>query len=337
MYHPVISDVEGLELSADERALFNEFRPYGFILFQRNCQSPEQLKALTDEMCEIVGHENTPILIDQEGGRVARLRQPHWPDYPAAGVYSKLYETNPDLATAAVQVHASLMADDLSKVGVSVDCYPVADLLYDGADKVIGDRAYGDRPSKVSILARAAAEGMIAGGIIPVMKHLPGHGRADVDSHKKLPVVDASLDDLKKTDFIPFAALNDLPCAMTAHVIYSAIDPDNCATVSKTVISDIIRDEIGFSGVLFSDDLSMKALSGTSEQNTLDALSAGCDLALHCNGTLTERRAVLAATADQMLGRENRLNYFFAQKREPRDIDHDKLYRWLSDVVKGYE
>tara|TARA_R110002096_G_scaffold428927_1_gene641196 strand:- start:23750 stop:24763 length:1014 start_codon:yes stop_codon:yes gene_type:complete len=337
MYHPVISDVQGYELSVDERALFKEFRPYGFILFQRNCQNPEQLKALTDEMREIVGHDDAPILIDQEGGRVARLRPPHWPVYPAAGVYSKLYETNPDLATAAVQVHASLMADNLSGVGVSVDCYPVADLLYRGADKVIGDRAYGDHPNKVSILARAAAEGMLAGGIIPVMKHLPGHGRADVDSHKKLPVVDASLDDLKKTDFIPFAALNDLPCAMTAHVIYTAIDPDNCATVSKKVIRDIIRDEIGFSGVLFSDDLSMKALSGAPEKNALDALSAGCDLALHCNGTLSERRAVLEATADQMLGRENRLNYFFVQKREPREIDHDKLYRWLLDVVKGYE
>lgn len=337
MYHPVISDVQGLEFSADERALFRECRPYGFILFQRNCQSPEQLKALTDEMRDIVGHENTPILIDQEGGRVARLREPHWQNYPAAGVYSILYETNPELATAAVQVHASLMACALSKVGVSVDCYPVADLLYEGADKVIGDRAYGEGPNKVSILARAAAESMIAGGVTPIMKHLPGHGRADVDSHKKLPLVEASLDDLQNTDFIPFAALSDLPCAMTAHVIYTAIDADHCATVSKTVINDIIREEIGFSGVLFSDDLSMKALSETPEKNALAALSAGCDLALHCNGTLAERRAVLEATADQKLGFENRLNYFFTQKREPRDIDHDKLYHWLSDVIKGYE
>jgi len=337
MYHPVISDVEGLEISAAERALFSEFPPYGFILFKRNCENSEQIRALTSEMREIIGFDNAPILIDQEGGRVARLGQPNWPVYPSAEVYSKLYETNPDLASSAVQVQAQLMADELLKVGISVNCYPVADLLYSGADKVIGDRAYGDCPNKVSVLAHSAAQGTINGGIIPMMKHLPGHGRADVDSHKELPVVRASLDDLNKADFIPFSYLSYLPCAMTAHVIYTAIDPINCATVSKTVISDIIRDKIGFKGVLFSDDLSMKALSGRPEKNALDALSAGCDLAVHCNGDILERRAVLEATADNLLERENRLNYFFNQKVKSVDVDYNKLYHWLLETVKGYE
>ncbi|MEZ5757228.1 MAG: beta-N-acetylhexosaminidase [Emcibacteraceae bacterium] len=337
MFHPVITDVEGLEIRAEERALFKEFRPYGFILFQRNCDNPDQVKKLTDQMKEIIGNPDAPILVDQEGGRVARLKPPHWPAYPAAGVYSKLFDDNPELAATAVQVHARLMAADLVKVGINVDCFPVADIYYEGADKVIGDRAYGDNAEKVSILARAAAEGMIAGGITPVIKHIPGHGRADVDSHKSLPTVDTPLDELKKTDFIPFKKLNDFPCAMTAHVIYSAIDSENCATISRKIIGDIIRGEIAFRGVLFSDDLSMKALNKAPEQNAVDALVAGCDLALHCNGTLEERRAVLKATTDKQLGSENRLDYFFKKKRISSEIDHGQLYGWLSDVVKGYD
>lgn len=337
MYHPVISDVQGLEISADERTLFNECRPYGFILFKRNCDTPEQVKALTDEMREIVGHEYAPILIDQEGGRVARLQPPHWPRYPGAGTFSKLYDVNPDLATAAVQVHASLMAADLNSIGVTVDCYPVADLLFDGADKIIGDRAYGAQPNKVSVLARAAAEGMISGGVIPIIKHIPGHGRADVDSHLSLPVVDTPLDELRNNDFIPFQRLNDIPCAMTAHVIYSAVDAKQCATISSKVINEIIRGEIGFEGVLFSDDISMKALEKTPEGNALEALAAGCDLALHCNGSLEERRDVLIATKDLLLGSENRLNPYFAKKRPAREIERDKLYGWLMDVIEEFE
>ncbi len=337
MYHPVITDVEGLEMSADEKALFQEYRPFGFILFQRNCDNPAQVRALTDQMREYAANDDAPILIDQEGGRVARLRPPHWKKYPAARTYSLLYEDNPDLATAAVQVHSSLMASDLVNLGINVDCYPVVDIFYDGADKVVGDRAYGDRTTKVTVLARAAAEGMIAGGVVPVMKHIPGHGRADVDSHLSLPVVDAPIEELKKTDFVPFHDLNDLPCAMTAHVIYSAVDKKKCATISKKVIKNIIRKEIGFNGVLFSDDLSMKALSESPAQNALDALAAGCDLALHCNGSLDERRAVLESTTHLKLDKENRLSGTFRQKRSPRDIDNEKLYAWLLDVTKGYE
>ncbi len=335
MFHPVISDVEGLEMSADEMALFRELRPFGFILFQRNCDNPDQVRTLTDQMKECVGEDDIPILIDQEGGRVARLRPPHWREYPAAGIYSKLYETNPDLAIAAVQVHASLMASDLLKLGINVDCYPDTDLLYEGADKVIGDRSYGAAPAQVSALARAAAEGMISGGVMPVIKHLPGHGRADVDSHMTLPVVDASIEDLRKTDFIPFKSLNDLPCAMTAHVVFEAIDNENCATVSSKIINEIIREEIGFKGILFSDDLSMKALKGSPAENAVAALVAGCDLALHCNGSLDDRRAVLEATKDRLLDASNRLSEIFKQRRTPRQIDDVKLYEWLMEVVKG--
>ncbi len=337
MFKPVISDVKGLEISADEKALFEEFRPFGFILFQRNCDNPKQVKALVTQMKECIGNDNAPILIDQEGGRVARLRPPHWKRYPAAGVYSHLYETNPDLATAAVQVHASLMAAELTRLGINVDCYPDADLFFEGADKVIGDRSYGERPQKVAVLARAAAEGMISSGVIPVMKHLPGHGRADVDSHKTLPVVNTKIDELKETDFFPFKRLNDLPCAMTAHVVFSDIDSKKCATISKKIIKNIIRKEIGFKGVLFSDDLSMRALSDDPAKNAVNALKAGCDLAVHCNGTLEERRSVLKTVKTFKEAEAKRLQEVFAKRRAPREINEDKLYTWLMDVVKEYE
>lgn len=337
MFKPVISDVKGLEISADEKALFEEFRPFGFILFQRNCDNPKQVKSLVTQMKECLGNDNAPILIDQEGGRVARLRPPHWKRYPAAGVYSSLYETNPELATAAVQVHASLMAADLTALGINVDCFPDADIFYEGADKVIGDRSYGERPQKVAVLARAAAEGMISSGVIPVMKHLPGHGRADVDSHKILPVVNTKIDELRETDFIPFKRLNDLPCAMTAHVVFSDIDSEKCATISKKIIRNIIRKEIGFNGVLFSDDLSMRALSDDPAKNAANALKAGCDLAVHCNGTLEERRSVLKTVKALKEAEAQRLKSVFAKRRTPREINEDKLYAWLMDVVKEYE
>ena len=336
MHHPVIIDVEGLEISADEKALFNEFRPAGFILFQRNCNNPDQVKALTDAMRECVGNHDIPILIDQEGGRVARLRPPHWKKYPAAGVYADLYEDNPELAVTAVQVHATLMATDLDDLGINVDCYPDADIFYAGADKIIGDRSYGDNALKVTALARAAAEGMISNGVMPVIKHLPGHGRADVDSHLSLPIVDASVDDLRKTDFVPFRNLNDLPCAMTAHVIYSEIDAEKCATISPKIIKDIIRGEIGFEGVLFSDDLSMKALDKSPEENALDALAAGCDLALFCNGSLEERRSVLKATANQKIEADGKVLTTFKKRRASREIDRSALYDWLIDVIREY-
>ncbi|MDG1438831.1 MAG: glycoside hydrolase family 3 N-terminal domain-containing protein, partial [Emcibacteraceae bacterium] len=220
MVLPVISDVEGFDISASERALFKKHRPFGFILFKRNCDTPEQVKSLTDQMRDVVDDENVPILIDQEGGRVARLGPPNWHKYPAAGAYSKLYDDNIELAIKAVKTHAMLMAYDLKKSGINVDCYPVADILFEGAHKVIGDRSYGETTDKIIALARAGAQGMMEMGVTPIIKHIPGHGRANVDSHLSLPIVDTKIDVLRDTDFIPFKALNDMPCAMTAHVIY---------------------------------------------------------------------------------------------------------------------
>lgn len=337
MYHPVISDVEGLIMSAEEKALFSQYKPFGFILFKRNCDNPDQIKALTKEMRQCVGNDDIAILIDQEGGRVARLQPPYWKKYPAGSAYSKIYDKDPALAKEAVHVHASLMAYDLVKLGINVDCYPVADIFYAGADKIIGDRAFGDNPDKVTELCHAAAEGMLSCGVTPIIKHIPGHGRADQDSHLKLPVVDTSLDLLRNSDFVPFNNLNDLPCAMTAHIIYSDIDPDNCATISNKVIREIIRGEIGFKGVLFSDDLSMKALDKTPAQNAVDALVAGCDLALHCNGTLEERQTVLLATIDYKLSASDRIWHYLKNKRAPKSVEHEKLYNWLIKVIKNNE
>ena len=336
MYYPVISDVEGLKMNAEEKAFFSKHKPFGFILFKRNCDNPEQIKALTQEMRQCVGNDDIAILIDQEGGRVARLTPPHWKKYPAAAAYAKLYENDPALAKAAVQVHASLIANDLFNLGINVDCFPVVDIFYPGADKVIGDRAYGERPKSIAVLGRAGAEAMLSCGIIPIIKHIPGHGRADVDSHLQLPVVDTPLEQLRISDFIPFQKLNDLPCAMTAHVIYSDIDPNRCATISPIVIKEIIRGELNFKGILFSDDISMKALNKPPAQNAVDALKAGCDLALHCNGSFNERQQVILATSDYKL-RGERIWEILKRKRKPKNIDHDKIYTWLMTIIKQYE
>ncbi len=258
----------GTALTADEIAFFRDARPWGFILFGRNVETPEQVRALVDRMRDAIAEADAPVLIDQEGGRVQRLKAPHWPKYPAGRVYGSL-----------------------AALGINVDCLPVLDVPEPGAHDVIGDRAYGEAPETVASLGRAAAEGLMAGGVLPVMKHIPGHGRAHADSHLSLPTVEAPLADLER-DFAPFIANADLPLAMTSHVVYAAIDPDQPATTSKTVIGDIIRGRIGFDGLLMTDDLSMKALSGGFAERARDALAAGCDVILHCNGDPAEMRAV---------------------------------------------
>lgn len=336
MYHPVISNVEGLEISPDEAALFKEFKPLGFILFKRNCDTKEQVKALTDQMKECVGNNDIPILIDQEGGRVARLQPPIWKKYPSGQVFSKLYDLDQKLAISAVNAHARLIAFDLCELGINVDCYPAIDILFDGANDIIGDRSFGKTTDKIVELGRAAAEGLISGGITPMMKHIPGHGRASVDSHEELPIVDTTLKELRKTDFVPFRELNYLPCAMTAHVIYSQIDDKRCATISKKVIKKIIRGEMEFRGVLFSDDLGMKALKDTAAQNALDALKAGCNVALHCNGTFDEKREVLEATKNLQLNEDNWILDILRKPTITHEVDHDELYDWLIDTIKNH-
>lgn len=282
----------GPRLSADERAFFGDARPWGFILFARNVETPDQVRALVEDLRGCVGRANAPILIDQEGGRVQRLGPPHWRRYPPGRAYGALAERDPYAGREMARLGARLMAEDLTKLGINVDCLPVLDVPRPGAHDVIGDRAYGETPDRVAVLGRAAAEGLIAGGVLPVVKHIPGHGRAQADSHLALPVVDAALADLEARDFAPFRALSDMPMAMTAHVVYAAIDPQAPATTSRRVIQTIVRDAIGFDGLLMSDDLSMKALSGDFAERARASLAAGCDVLLHCNGDMTEMLAV---------------------------------------------
>jgi beta-N-acetylhexosaminidase len=284
----VLFGCAGERLSAEERRLFTDCDPLGFVLFRRNCAEPDQVRALVAEMRGCVGRGDAPVLIDQEGGRVARLRPPHWRTYPAAARLAALPDRE---AEEAVRLGARLIADDLAALSVTVDAAPVLDLPVAGADGVIGDRAYGSDPARVARLGRAMGEGLLEGGVLPVVKHMPGHGRARVDSHHACPVVDAGADELAATDFVPFRALSDMPWAMTAHLVYGAFDAEP-ATMSHWVIDQVIRGEIGFGGVLVSDDIGMGALSGGIAERAGKALDAGCDLALHCSGVFDEMAAV---------------------------------------------
>jgi len=295
MVRPLIVDCTGPRLTAEERSLFRNLDPLGFILFARHVQDPDQVAALVSELRESVGRMDAPVLIDQEGGRVCRLRPPHWRAAPPAAVFAALAVRDGQAARRATWLNSRLLAAELGDLGVSVDCLPVLDLRLEGAHDIIGDRSYGADPALVADLGRAAAEGLIAGGVQPIIKHIPGHGRAMQDSHLALPVVDADHDTLTATDFAPFRAMNDMPLAMTAHITYTALDPDRPATLSPSVIGDIIRGEIGFGGVLISDDITMKALSGSLAGLARDSLAAGCDVALLCNADFDDRRAVLGA------------------------------------------
>jgi beta-N-acetylhexosaminidase len=283
----------GLRLSEEERAFFRDVRPWGFILFRRNIESPDQVRALTEALRASIDRPDAPILIDQEGGRVQRLGPPHWLVYPPGRVYGEL---PPAQSLEIARLGARLIASDLAAVGINVDSLPVLDVPSAGAHEVIGDRAYAATPEGVASLGRAACEGLLAGGVLPVIKHIPGHGRAQADSHKALPVVEASLAELEAVDFAPFRALADMPMAMTAHVVYTALDPIGPATTSPRVIGEIIRGAIGFAGLLMSDDMSMKALSGDLTGLSRAALAAGCDVVLHCNGDMAEMRAVVAGS-----------------------------------------
>ncbi len=293
-----ISGCAGPVLSRDEIAFFGEQKPFGLILFQRNCQNPQQVRGLTAAFRDAVGRADAPVLIDQEGGRVRRLKPPHWPDYPAAAAIGALHVANPAAGARAAWLHGRLIADDLLDLGIDVDCAPVLDVSVPGTSEAIGDRSFGGDPARVTALGRALAEGLMDGGVLPVMKHLPGQGRATSDSHVGLPVVGDDVATLESSDFAPFAALSDLPMAMTAHIVYSAVDPDRPATVSPAVIRDMIRGRIGFDGLLISDDVSMHALSGDYRDRAAAIYAAGCDIVLHCNGRAEEMLAVADAAPE---------------------------------------
>jgi beta-N-acetylhexosaminidase len=290
----VILGCSGKALSADEVAFYSDERPWGFILFARNIGEPAEISDLVASLRDSVGRPDAPVFIDQEGGRVQRLRPPIAPNYPAAAALGALYRTDRDAGLRAAWLAGRLHAFDLSRFGINVDCLPVLDVPTEGATDAIGTRAYGKDPAAVAAMGRAAAEGLMAGGVLPVMKHVPGHGRALSDSHHELPRVEASLDELRSHDFAPFKALADLPMAMTAHVVYAAIDPKAPATTSPIVVSEIVRGEVGFDGLLISDDTSMKALSGDFPDKAAAILAAGVDIVLHCNGVMAEMRGIVS-------------------------------------------
>jgi beta-N-acetylhexosaminidase len=285
---------EGFSLSDEERRFFRDAEPAGFILFRRNCENNEQLLRLTDSLREISGHGDVPILIDQEGGRVARMRPPEWPAFPAAEKFAKLYRIAPSSAIEAVRSNARALALMLRAVGVNVNALPLLDVRQEGASDIIGDRALGSEPMQVAALGRAVLDGMASAGVVGIIKHMPGHGRALVDSHKELPMVTASAEELE-TDLEPFERLASAPMGMTAHVVYKAWDLDRPASLSPTIIQDIIRERIGFDGWLMSDDIGMEALKGDFAGRGAGVVAAGCDVALHCSGKMDEMVAVASA------------------------------------------
>lgn len=316
-----ITGVSGTELTAAEREFIRAERPWGFILFKRNVEAPAQVAALVEELRAAAGAADAPVLIDQEGGRVQRLGPPHWPVYPPGAIFSTLYDTDSVLGLTAARLSARLIASDLADLGITVDCLPLADVPVSGADAVIGNRAYGTEPGKVAAIARAVTEGLEQGGVLPVLKHIPGHGRATADTHFKLPTVDAPRDELDRTDFAAFKPLADLPMAMTAHVVFSAVDPAHPATTSATMITQVIRGVIGFQGLLMSDDVSMNALSGNIAERTRAIFAAGCDMALHCNGNIEEMREVAGQTPELSGTALARAKAALASRKAPQPFD----------------
>lgn len=317
---------DGLTLGADEKAFFRDADPFGFILFGRNVDAPDQVRALCAALREAVGRD-APILVDQEGGRVQRLRGPHWREWqPPLEVVSR----DP---VAAMRLRSRIIAAELRGVGIDANCAPVADIAGDATHPFLRNRCYGTDAATVTALARAAAEGHLEQGVLPIIKHMPGHGRATADSHKDLPTVTADPEDLRQTDFAPFRALNHLPMAMTAHIVFRAFD-DRPATCSPTMIR-LIREEIGFDGLLMTDDISMEALAGTIPERTAAALSAGCDVVLHCNGDLAERIAVADVAGRMSADAARRGDAALAMRRAPESVDMAALDAELSDLLIG--
>jgi beta-N-acetylhexosaminidase len=330
-----ISGCSGPVLSTAERAFFARTNPWGLILFKRNCETPEQLKRLTSDFRDAVGRKTAPVFIDQEGGRVQRLGPPSnaWRRYPAARAYGEAFNASALAGLRAARNVGRLMAEDLIAAGITANCVPVLDVPQPGAHEIVGNRAYSDRIEAIMALARAHAAGFADGGVLPVIKHIPGHGRARADSHLELPVVDATRAELEAVDFPPFAAMADAPMAMTAHVVYTAIDKTAPATLSKKVILSVIRKQIGFRGLLMTDDLSMKALTGSYADKTRRALDAGCDIVLHCNGEMVQMEEV-AAAAGVLKGKAlSRAKAALKAARKPQPFDRKMALKDLEAVL----
>jgi beta-N-acetylhexosaminidase len=310
----VLFGCAGKTLIDEEKRFFAQADPLGFILFARNIESPDQVRALVRSLRDCVGRD-APVLIDQEGGRVQRLRPPHWRNRPPMAIFGAMAKRDLTQARAAARLDARLIAADLADLGIDVNCAPVLDVPVAGAHDIIGDRAFATDPVLIADLARAVCDGLLDGGVLPIIKHIPGHGRAMVDSHHDLPVVATTAAVLSATDFLTFRLLRDAPWAMTAHVVYAAFDAERPATASPVVIGRVIRDEIGFDGVLLSDDLSMQALKGGFADRAAAALTAGCDVALHCNGDMTEMRAVASGARALSEAAQQRLTRATAMRR----------------------
>ena len=313
---PVIFGLSGPALTPDERAFFAESQPAGFILFKRNCETRAQMRALTDSLRDLTGRDDVPILIDQEGGRVARMQPPEWPAFPAGPAFDRLYDLAPSSAIEAARANGHALGLMLSEVGVNVDCLPLLDLALPETTPAVASRALGGDPMRVAALGRATLDGLKSGGVVGVVKHMPGHGRGRVDSHHELPVVDASDAELE-ADIAPFRTLNWAPMGMTCHLMFTAWDAENPASLSKTIIEQVIRGRIGFDGLLMTDDIDMKALSGTAGEKAARAVAAGCDLVLDC-----------WARMDEMVEIASRLGEMGGKSRE-------RLDRAMATVASG--
>jgi beta-N-acetylhexosaminidase len=328
-----ITGLAGPALTADERAFLREARPWGLILFKRNIEDKDQVIGLVKDCLDALGDTEVPVLVDQEGGRVQRLGPPHWPAYPPGAAYGELHDRDKAKGLRAARLGARLIAADLMPLGINVDCLPLADVPVKGADKVIADRAYGETPDKVAAIAGAVAEGLADGGVLPVLKHIPGHGRATSDSHFELPRVLTERVELEATDFAAFRPLAGLPLGMTAHAVFTAFDPVLPVTTSATMIREVIRGFIGFDGLLMSDDISMGALSGSIGERSRASLAAGCDVVLHCNGRLDEMRAVAAEAPELAGAAARRAAAALARRRAPSPIDLAEARREFAGLM----
>lgn len=326
---PVVFGCSWTELTVAERRFFADVNPFGFILFRRNCESPDQTRWLARELRSTVNRSDAPIFIDQEGGRVARLQPPRWTKHPPARLFGEIYEEDPEWAVEALQISTRIMAHELANLEITANCAPVLDLLFEDGTSALGDRCYGRKPEMVAALARAAAETMLSCGVLPVLKHYPGHGRMRLDPHKTLPSISASRAELESEDFAPFALLRDMPCGMTSHAIYAALDPNRPASLSSIIHQDIIRGVLGFDGLLLSDDIAMKALVGVPDNLAARIIEAGSDLVLHCSANMDEMRQVvsrLSPMSDQSWAR-------WLRAKEMASVADDN-YDFAEDVAR---
>ncbi len=330
----VIFSCEGTELTAAETAFFESEKPFGFILFARNVDTPDQLRKLISDLRACTGRADTPVLVDQEGGRVQRLRAPHWFNAPSFGKIAALYEQDSAAGLKAAELTTRLIAADLVSVGFSVNCSPCLDLGLPQTSAVIGDRSFGGDADQVIALSKIVAETYMACGIMPVIKHIPGHGRGTVDSHLELPIVAAAHSELAASDFIPFQKMNHIPWGMTAHIVFEALDPDYPATQSKRVVEEVIRGEIGFDGLLLTDDLNMQALKGSLADRAKRAISAGVDIVLHCSGKLSEMKEVVSACPKLSIDTVRRIEAGMSQVKYPVSFDVAGLKNELADLVE---